>query len=391
MGADRIEPKSWARSTWFTWSWLLVLAFVVVQTLTVQCRILPTTGSGYFARGRADYLDGEYAKAITSFSQSIDKDPKDAEGYIWRGESYRMLHEFDKAKPDLLKALELAPNYAKSHAGLGDYLAATWDRDGAIKEFTAAIERDSSYGRAYFERGQLHFDAGRWDDAAADLRKASTLLDEDQQGLAQAFLWLSRVRGGDAAGAAAELADAAKTHAVTVHWFPAAVAFLTGDKPEPDFFKEIGRDTESDADDTLRVEAYFLAGEKRLALGDRAGALGLLREVIRSGDDEAYAHDRARVELQKSFLGFEPARHDDGSLTIVSVIPGGAAEAAGIKPGSTLAAIDGEAANPDVFLELLAKLNPGLTAELKVVGADGVERVVPLEVPVTLETSAPTK
>ena len=36
-------------------------------------------------------------------------------------------------------------------------------------------------------------------------------------------------------------------------------------------------------------------------------------------------------------------------------------------------------------------LDPGLKVELAIVGADGAKRVAALEIPLTLETSAPTK
>ena len=391
MSAERIEPKSWVRSAWFTWSWMIVLVVVVFQTFLYQCRVLPTTASGYFSRGRSDYLDGSYEEAIKNFSTSIAKNAGNEESWIWRGESYAKLHEFDNAKSDLLKALELAPAYAKSHAALADFHAAVWDRDGAVEEFTTAIDRDPKYGRSYLERGQLHFDAGRWGDAAADLRMASTLLDDDPEAFAHAFLWLARVRAGDGAGAMAELSATAKSGRVTAPWFPATVDFLRGDKTEPDFFAQVAGTRESEDAKLRLVEAHFLAGEKRLAEGDRAGALGLLREVIRSDFEESDTFDRARVELQKSFLGFEPMRRDDGSLTIVSVTPGGLAEAAGIVAGATLRAIDDEPADREGFLELLAALNPGVKMNLGMTAADGSERAVTLEIPLTLETSAPTK
>lgn len=391
MSAEPIEPKSWVRSAWFTWSWMVVLVLVVLQTFIYQCRVLPTTAAGYFSRGRTDYLEGAYEEAVKNFSTSIAKDAANEESWIWRGESYVKLHEFDKAKSDLLKALELAPAYAKSHAAFADYHAAVWDADGAIEEFTAAVDRDPKYGRSYLERGQLHFDAGRWDAAAADLRTATTVLDDDPEALAHLFLWLARVRSGDAAGATAELSETLKAMKVAAPWFPATVAFLRGEKTEPEYFTQVAGTRESEDAKVRLAEAYFLAGEKRLAEGDRAGALGLLREVIRSGSEESDAFDRARVELQRSFLGFAPMRRDDGSLVIVSVTPGGPAEAAGIVAGAKLTSIDDEPADRESFLELLAALNPGLKMSLAITAADGSERVVTLEIPLTLETSAPTK
>ena len=389
MSADPIESKPWIRSRWFTWSWLLVLALVVLQSLNYHWRLLPTTASGYFARGRTDYIGGDYERAIENLTKSIERDSLSAEAYIWRGEAHAKLHEYDRAKPDLEKALEVAPGYAKSHAAMADYLAAVWDRDAAIKEFTVAIDYDPTYARCYLERAQLQLDTERWDDAADDLRKGTGLLVEDRQATAYLLLWIARARGGDALGATAEL-KVAVSKRLDVHRFWAGARFLAGETAEPAFVAEMTADKAGDEEE-LRAEAAFLAGEKRLAFGDRAGGLALLRDVIRSGFEESYAYDRARVELARSLVGFQPMRLDDGTLAIVSVTPGGPAAAAGIEPGWRLAAIDDQPGNREAFLELLAKAEPGVTVQVQVVAADGSRRVVPLAVALTPETSAPTR
>ena len=390
MADDQIAPKPLTQSAWFKWSWPILLAFVILQSLSYHCRLWPTSASGYFARGRSDFFDGEYEDAVKNLTRSIEKKADDAESYIWRGVSYVKLHQYEKARPDLLKALELAPTYAKSHAAYADYYVSVGDRDAAIKEFTAALEHDPKYGRSYLERGQLHFDAGRWTEAAADFRQAASFLDDDQQALAYVLLWLSRVKGGDAAAATTELKATVAGGDVAARWFGMAVDFLTGDKTQPDFITDMAGSRDQD-EDKLEVEAYFIAGEKRLIEGDRPSALALLREIIRSEVEESYAFDRARAELQKSFLGLEAMRLDDDSLTIVSVIPGGPAEAAGITPGSTVETIDDEPADRDVYLDVLASIDPGLEFEFAIAGADGAKRVATLEIPLTLETSAPTK
>ena len=134
---DRIVTRTWAK-----WSWLLVLAVMVALSLDYHCRRLPTTASGYFARGRADYLQAEYESAIENFTRSIELDPKDAEGYIWRGEAHAKLQEFEQARSDLARALALRPDYAKSHAAAADGRAAEWNVTGAIEEIGRASCRE---------------------------------------------------------------------------------------------------------------------------------------------------------------------------------------------------------------------------------------------------------
>jgi len=249
---------SWIQSPWVKWSWLLVLSAVVAQTLNYQCRWLPTSAAGYFARGMVDYEKGDYEDAVGNFSKSIERAPQDAESYIVRGEAYAKLHDFGKAMPDLEKAVELRPGYAKAHAAYGDGKAEAGDAEGAIAEYSLALAADPNYGRCYRERGKLLYDTGKWDDAAADLRRGANLLLGDGQITAQLLLWVARAT------------------------FLAAVDKLEGDDS-----------------DERRAEAFFLAGAKRLVFGDRQGALPLLQKAVETEADTSYAYDRARLELAR--------------------------------------------------------------------------------------------
>lgn len=375
MSADRVEPRSLIRSPWFIWSWLLVLVFVIVQSVSYHWRVLPTTASGYFARGRTDFIGAEYEGAIDNLTKSIERNPSDAESYIWRGEAYLKLEEFQKADLDLQKALQLAPDYAKSHAALADYRAAAWDHDGAIREFTAALDRDPTYARCYLERAQLYLDTGRWDDAQRDLRAAGDLSVDDRQATAYLLLWAARARSGDAPGAAAELSKLVSQKRLEQRRFQISARFLLGNTPEPAFLSTLASIEGGDKDE-LQAEGFFLAGQKRLVLGDRAGALTLLRNVVGIGAEWSYPFDRARFELETSVTGFHPMRFDDGTYRITAVTPGGAAETAGLAPGETITAIDDMLPTREALLEMLSE--PGATVRLTVAGKDGTRRAVAL-------------
>lgn len=393
------DTPTWIRSPWVTWSWLLVLGVVVAQSLNYHWRALPTSASGYYTRGRADYMRGEYEDATRNLTKSIELDPTDAESYIWRGEAYAKLQEFEKALPDLEKALELAPDYPKSHAARADYDAIVWDADGAIREYSRALEKDPLYARCYLERGKLLYDAGRWDDAAADLRRGTDVLLDDNQVTAQLLLWLARARAGGAAGATVELADVVKSRRIHGNRFWNSAKFLCGELAEPAYFAAMA-DTAVDNDDEVKAEAFFLAAAKRLAFGDRAGGLALMRNVLKTESDTSYAYDRARRELERLLLGFHPMRIDEArrkqlalpsgaGLAIVSVIPGGAAEATGIRPGSIVAAIDGVDADQGTLIAFLVKAEPGSTVELQIIDGAGSRAKVTLSL--TPDSSAPTR
>jgi tetratricopeptide (TPR) repeat protein len=382
------EAGSWTRSPWAKWSWLLLLGVIVAQSLDYHCRRLPTTAAGYFARGRADYLLGEYESAVGNFTRSIDLAPKEAEAYIWRGEAYVKLGDFALAVPDIEEALTLRPDYAKSHAALADLKAATWDTEGAIAAYSKAIALEPNYPRCYLERGKMLYDAGRWAEATSDLRRAASTLIADNQTTARLFLWVARARSGDAAGATAELARVATPGARRRDRLGRAARFLAGEVSEAAYLAPttvLGSDPQSPE----RAEACFLAGAKRILAGDQPGALLLLRQSLQTDADESYAYGRAREELASLLPGFHPMRIDATRLSIASVNAGSAAEAAGIRPGSILASIGGVDANQDAFISFLQSAAPGSTVELTIIDQAGSRSNVPLAL--RFGSSAPTK
>jgi len=378
---------SWTRSAWVKWSWLIVLGVIVAQSLDYHWRRLPTTAAGYFSRGRADYLLGEYESAIENFARSIELEPKDAEGYIWRGEAYAKLGRFDRAMPDLTTALTLRPDYAKAHAAMADGKAASWDAEGAIAEYTLAIEKDPIYGRCYFQRGLMLYDSERFGEAVSDLRRAASLLVGDNQVNAHLLLWLANSRAGDAVGAQAELSRTLSLGTIRQSRFWNAGHFLCGEVSEAAYLKTVAG-TDADEQEDARAEAYFLAGEKRLLSGDSAGALTLLRGSLATEADASYAYERARVALSGQLFGFRPSRVDDG-LKVASVRPGGPAESAGLKPGAVIATIDGKPADQDGFVALLGSSLPGTTVELQLTDPSGTR--LRAELPIRLDASAPTR
>jgi tetratricopeptide (TPR) repeat protein len=380
---DRIVTRTWAK-----WSWLLVLAVMVALSLDYHCRRLPTTASGYFARGRADYLQAEYESAIENFTRSIELDPKDAEGYIWRGEAHAKLQEFEQARSDLARALALRPDYAKSHAAAADGRAAEWNVTGAIEEFTRAIELDSEYGRCYLERGKMYLDAKRYDDAVTDLRKAAGLTINDYRITAQLLLWVARARAGDRPGANAELASVVPFGMMKQDRFRSAERFLTDEITETVYLEGVAAPS-AGADDRVHAEAFYLAAAKRLLGHDDAGALPLLRRALDTDPDGSSGYERARVELADMLLGLQVKRADDTGLVVTSVRPGGPADAAGLKAGGTISSIGGAAADQDAFVEALGSVVPGSTVAVQVADASGTTATLALGV--RLDSSAPTR
>jgi len=390
MAAPQSGTPPWTLSTWVKWSWLFVVAFIVAQSLSYHWRVLPTSAAGYFARGRADFLNGEYESAVDNLTKSIERNATGADAFIYRGESYAALHEFDKALRDTDRALQLRPDYEKSHAAAGDVKALSWDTKGAREAYSRALELAPDCSRCYLKRGMASYDAQQWGDAAADFHQGAIRLLTDEQITAQLLLWLARARAGDASGATDELSDVMRVGRIRGDRFWAGAQFLTGQIAEPAYLAAVANLKEDEVE-ALKAEAFFLAGGRRLAFGDRAAGLTLMRNALAMEADTSYAYDRARVELETLLVGFHPmwTAKTDAGLAIASVTPGGPAEAAGVRPGLILTTIDGVTVGQESFLEFLASAEPESTVQLQLEDGAGASVTVPLTL--TPGSSAPTR
>jgi Tfp pilus assembly protein PilF len=399
MSENRKELPAWLRSSWIKWSWLIVAAVIIVQSLDYHWRRVPTSADGYFARGRSDYQEADYDSAIVNLTKSIEMKPEDADSYALRGEAYAKRREFSLAMADLEKAAALRPDYDKSHAALADGRAAVWDAAGAIAEYGRAIEINPRYARCYLERGKLRYGAQDWAAAADDFRRAAGTSLKETLGTAELLLWAARARAGEAAAATADLA-----HILSIGWahgarFEAGAQLLTGRLDEPTYLAGASAVKTDDKDEIL-AEAFFLAGAKRIAAGDHPGAMALFRASLGTDADTSYAYQLALVELTREMVGARFARLDDvrakrlglspdTGLVIASVEPDGPLAAAGLAPGAVVAAIDGKDLGQQDLGTWVARAQPGGTAALAVV--DGAGARAALTVALRPGSSSPTR
>jgi serine/threonine-protein kinase len=138
------------------------------------------------------YLKGRHAwegrsengvrKSIEYFRQAIDKDPGYALAYAGLADSYAVFssysamspaESFTGARAAARKALELDPDLAQAHATLA-LAFANYDHDwsSAESEFKKSIALDGNYATAHHWYGLMLMALGRFDEAAAELRRA---------------------------------------------------------------------------------------------------------------------------------------------------------------------------------------------------------------------------
>jgi tetratricopeptide (TPR) repeat protein len=135
---------------------------------------------GYFRRGVALRISGEFEEAIADFKQVIALDPNNSrkysqKAYKQKGIAYGGLGEYERAIQDFDEAIHLDPEYAGTYAnrGLTYYKLAQYAR--AISDYDEAIRLNPEFAYAYYHRGGAYWAMGDSEAAARDLAKAKEL------------------------------------------------------------------------------------------------------------------------------------------------------------------------------------------------------------------------
>lgn len=131
--------------------------------------------------------EADLRKAIQYFQQAIEKDPNYALAYAGMADCYDVLffHSvrpirgsdvFPQAKAAALKAIELDETSAQAHAALAKALFEYyWDFAGAEKEFRRAIELNPNYATVHQWNCEYLSAMGRFEEAAAEIKRAREL------------------------------------------------------------------------------------------------------------------------------------------------------------------------------------------------------------------------
>jgi len=128
----------------------------------------------FYNRGINHAHNGNYDSAIADYTEAIRLDPKYADAYGNRGNAYREKHELDRALADYDEALRQRPgpidffNRGNAYYGKKDY-------DHAIADYTEAIRLDSTFTRAYYNRGLAKRSKGDSAGGDADIAMAKQL------------------------------------------------------------------------------------------------------------------------------------------------------------------------------------------------------------------------
>lgn len=196
-------------------------------------RLEPGNALALAYRGEANRGKGLYQDAIRDLDESIRLNPDLSLAYDKRRKTYEDMGEHDRARrtdPNALaygcglfarsekydramefcnRALAIWPNQPLALVMRGMMLLKGGRRDAAIADLDRALRRDRwsrSASFAFALRGAAYFGNGRLDEAIADFDAAIRL--DKHYAMSRYGRGLARLRKGDAAGAAADIAAA---------------------------------------------------------------------------------------------------------------------------------------------------------------------------------------
>lgn len=286
----------------------------------------------YLRRAIVRQAAGDGERASEDVKQAVALDPKLMTTYreisdamLGRGRSHNAVAAFDEA-------LGLDPNSAQSFVDRGLGRMARGQLDDAIADFDQALKIDAHAGEAYRARGEARFYKGLANDAAADFKralefdphlapttKALAILEFDQARFdeaarhlavavkadpkdAYAVLWLFLARQR-AAGKAADPAGVSEltrqmSHVALGEWPTPMLHYYVGQRDLAALLAAAGHG-DAKGRRMRECEAQFFAGERALLMGDRAGAVTLLRQAAAECPTATAASVIARTELAR--------------------------------------------------------------------------------------------
>jgi len=172
--------------------------------------------------------------------------------------------------------------------------------------YTKAIAQDPKGGRAYHNRGCLHYNAHKFPEALADFRKAREL-GSDARDYFCFRLWPLQTRSGEKDEATRELTAYMEHRPVGKpdDWQSKVGRFLAGQMTQADLLKAAA-DPNAQTDREQHCEAYFYAGSKRLIEGDQTTAADYFKQCVATDVKKFEEYSSAVAELK--LLPASPAK-----------------------------------------------------------------------------------
>jgi Flp pilus assembly protein TadD len=146
-------------------------------------------------------------EAIKEFQKALELDPNSAHAHDNLATVYAEKKLYRQALAEYLVAIQLEPDSATAHYNLAVFLS-THGTDFAVSQYQDAIALEPDYPDAHLNLGLSFADAGRFDEAKKELKRAIEL--DPADGLPRHELATILMDEGDFRGAIAHLKDATR-------------------------------------------------------------------------------------------------------------------------------------------------------------------------------------
>jgi tetratricopeptide (TPR) repeat protein len=131
-------------------------------------KLKPNYAVAYYNRGMTYGNLGHDAEAVSDYTKAIGLNPKFVEAYRARATSYVILGQNSRAIADCTTALGLNPEDATAYSIRGAAYVNSGQNEQAISDSTEAIRLNPNDAEAYFNRGEAYANTGRYAEAIAD-------------------------------------------------------------------------------------------------------------------------------------------------------------------------------------------------------------------------------
>ena len=122
-----------------------VLIFIIVLTNTYG----QTTITEWFARGNEHFSNGDYASAITAFSEAINLGTTNIDAWWFRGFSYYQVRNYDAAIADYNTVINRMPDFPVAYIVRGDAYGAKGIYHKAIADYRIGFEKGFDLSSGY--------------------------------------------------------------------------------------------------------------------------------------------------------------------------------------------------------------------------------------------------
>jgi tetratricopeptide (TPR) repeat protein len=224
------------------------------------------------SRARASL--GDHRGAVQALDRAVALEPGSYWHHIDRGRELIRVRRWEEAQEDFSKAILIDPDKFLAYAYRAGVNEERGRIEAAVGDYETVLRLRPDYEFAHASLGVLYFLSGRWDQAAAELRRARELEPgEEAWALLRA---LSLKRAGRAEEAVQYLNDLATT-LPRESWAYDIARYLADPARESHAVAE----AERDRDATPRRRRLFYLGMELLAAGRLRTALAYLSEAAR--------------------------------------------------------------------------------------------------------------